>query len=177
MAAFLLSVLVVGVLTLTLASIRQVQQYEQGIVFRFGRLLPGHRKPGLALIIPFVDRMAKVNMQIVVMSVPAQGVITRDNVTVTVDAGGYFRVVDPVKALINVQDYPRAVSQIAQTSLRSVIGRAELDTLLSDRERINAELKAVIDAPTEQPWGVRIDRVEVKDVTLPETMKRSRSRA
>ena len=176
MAAFLLSVLVVVVLTLTLASIRQVQQYEQGIVFRFGWLLPGHRTPGLALIIPFVDRMAKVNMQIVVMSVPAQGVITRDNVTVTVDAVVYFRVVDPVKALINVQDYPRAVSQIAQTSLRSVIGRAELDTLLSDRERINAELKAVIDAPTEQPWGLRIERVEVKDVTLPESMKRSMSR-
>jgi regulator of protease activity HflC (stomatin/prohibitin superfamily) len=163
-------------LTLTLASIRLVQQYEQGIVFRFGRLLPGHRTPGLALIIPFVDRMAKVNMQIIVMSVPAQGVITRDNVTVTVDAVVYFRVVDPVKALINVQDYPRAVSQMAQTSLRSVIGRAELDTLLSDRQQINAELKAVIDAPTEQPWGVRIERVEVKDVTLPESMKRSMSR-
>lgn len=118
----------------------------------------------------------KVTLQTVVMPVPAQGAITRDNVTLTVDAVVYYRVVDPVKALVNVRDYPKAVLQVAQTALRSVIGRADLDTLLSDRERINAELKAAIDAPTEKPWGVLIERVEVKDVALPDSMKRSMSR-
>lgn len=115
-------------------------------------------------------------MQTVVMGIPAQGAITRDNVTLTVDAVVYFRVIDPVKAIINVQNYPMAVSQVSQTSLRAVIGRVDLDTLLSDREGINAELKAVIDAPTEGPWGLHIERVEVKDVALPEGMKRSMSR-
>jgi regulator of protease activity HflC (stomatin/prohibitin superfamily) len=157
-------------------SLRMVQQYQRGIVFRFGRVVSGVREPGLRVIIPIADRMVKVTMQTVVMGVPAQGAITRDNVTLTVDAVVYFRVIDPVKALVNVRDYPNAVLQVAQTSLRSVIGRADLDTLLSDRERINAELKAVIDAPTEKPWGVLIERVEVKDVALPDSMKRSMSR-
>ncbi|HEX5401491.1 MAG TPA: slipin family protein [Pseudonocardiaceae bacterium] len=157
-------------------SVRLVQQYEQGIVLRFGRLLPDIRQPGLRLIIPFVDRMRKVSMQTVVMGIPAQGAITRDNVTLTVDAVVYYRVIDPIKAVINVQHYPTAVSQVAQTSLRSIIGRADLDTLLSDRDQINAELQAVIDAPTEGPWGLHIERVEVKDVALPEGMKRSMSR-
>jgi hypothetical protein len=111
-----------------------------------------------------------------VMGIPAQGAITKDNVTLTVDAVVYFKVIDPVKAIINVQHYPSAVSQVAQTSLRSVIGRADLDTLLGDRDQINAELQAVIDAPTEEPWGLHIERVEVKDVALPEGMKRSMSR-
>ncbi len=145
-------------------------------MLRFGRLLPNIRGPGLQFIVPFADRMTNVSMQTVVMGIPAQGAITRDNVTLTVDAVVYFRVVDPVKAVINVQDYIRAISQVAQTSLRSVIGRADLDTLLSDRDQINAELKAVIDAPTEGPWGLHIERVEVKDVALPESMKRSMSR-
>ena len=169
-------VLAILALMLLTAGIQMVQQYEQGIVFRFGRLLPRTRGPGLAMIVPLVDRMVKVSMQIRVMGVPAQGAITRDNVTLTVDAVVYFRVVDPVKAIVNVRDYPDAVSQVAQTSLRSVIGRADLDTLLSDREQVNAELKAVIDAPTEEPWGVRVERVEVKDVALPDSMKRSMSR-
>jgi regulator of protease activity HflC (stomatin/prohibitin superfamily) len=157
-------------------SVRLVQQYEQGVVLRFGRLLPQIRKPGLSLMIPFADRMRKVSMQTVVMGIPAQGAITRDNVTLVVDAVVYYRVIDPVKAVINVQHYPTAVSQVAQTSLRSIIGRADLDTLLSDRDQINAELKAVIDTPTEGPWGIHIERVEVKDVALPEGMKRSMSR-
>ena len=168
-------VLVLALLVVT-AGVRLVQQYEQGIVLRFGRLLPKVRGPGLQVIVPFVDRMTKVSMQTVVMGIPAQGAITKDNVTLTVDAVVYFRVIDPVKAIINVQNYPMAVLQVSQTALRSVIGRADLDTLLSDRERINAELKTVIDAPTEEPWGLHIERVEVKDVTLPEGMKRSMSR-
>jgi regulator of protease activity HflC (stomatin/prohibitin superfamily) len=168
-------VVIVAVLLLA-ASVRLVQQYEQGVVLRFGRLLPAIRGPGLRLLVPFADRMTKVSMRTVVLGVPAQGAITRDNVTLTVDAVVYFRVVDPVKAVMNVQDYLWAVSQVAQTSLRSVIGRADLDTLLSDREHINAELQGVIDGPTEEPWGLHIERVEVKDVALPEGMKRSMSR-
>ena len=172
-----LAIIVIFLVLIVLGtSIRLVQQYEKGIVFRFGRLLPSIREPGLRMIIPFVDRMTKVSMQTVVMGVPAQGAITRDNVTLTVDAVVYFRVTDPVKAIINVQHYPTAVSQVAQTSLRSVIGRADLDTLLSDRDQINAELTSVIDAPTEGPWGLHVERVEVKDIALPEGMKRSMSR-
>lgn len=175
-ALYVLVVIVLVALLLVSAGVRMVQQYERGVVLRFGRLLPRLRDPGLQWIVPFADRMTKVSLQTVVMGIPAQGAITRDNVTLTVDAVVYFRVIDPVKAVINVQNYPMAVSQVSQTSLRSVIGRADLDTLLSDRERINAELKAVIDAPTEEPWGLHIERVEVKDVSLPEGMKRSMSR-
>lgn len=172
------TLVVVGVVLLVLLgmSLRLVQQYQRGIVFRFGRVLEEVRQPGLRVIIPIVDRMVKVTMQTVVMPVPAQGAITRDNVTLTVDAVVYYRVVDPIRALVNVRDYPRAVLQVAQTALRSVIGRADLDTALSDRERINDELKAVIDAPTEKPWGLLIERVEVKDIALPDEMKRSMSR-
>ena len=153
-----------------------ITQYEQGIVFRWGRALPGIRQPGLTWVNPFTDRLRKVNMQIVVATVPAQEAITRDNVTLKVDAVVYYRVVDPVKAIINVQDYTYAVSQVAQTSLRSVIGQSDMDQLLSERDKVNAHLKDVIDAPTEEPWGIRVERVEVKDVSLPESMKRSMSR-
>jgi regulator of protease activity HflC (stomatin/prohibitin superfamily) len=176
MFAAIIIPIVLVLLVLLGTSVRLVQQYEQGIVLRFGRLLPHIRQPGLQVIVPFIDRMRKVSMQTIVMGIPAQGAITRDNVTLTVDAVVYYRVIDPVKAVINVQHYPTAVSQVAQTSLRSIIGRADLDTLLSDRDQINAELKAVIDAPTEGPWGIHIERVEVKDVALPEGMKRSMSR-
>lgn len=134
------------------------------------------RKPGLIWINPFSCRLTKVNMQIMVASVPAQETITRDNVTLKVDAVVYYRVVDPFKAIINVQNYGFAVSQVAQTSLRSVTGRSNMDQLLSEREHVNAELKEVIDAPTEEPWGIRVERVEVKDISLPESMKRSMSR-
>jgi regulator of protease activity HflC (stomatin/prohibitin superfamily) len=170
------AVVILVALVLLASGVRLVQQYQRGVVLRFGRLLPNLRGPGLQLIVPFADRMTKVSMQTVVMGIPAQGAITCDNVTLTVDAVVYFRVVDPVKAVINVQNYPLAVSQVSQTSLRSVIGRADLDTLLSDRDRINRELKDVIDAPTEEPWGLHIERVAVKDVSLPDGMKRSMSR-
>ncbi len=157
-------------------SVRVVQQYEQGIIFRFGRVLPGTRGPGLTIIRPFGDRMQKVNMQIVAMAVPAQEGITRDNVSVRVDAVVYFRVVDPIKATINVQNYMFAISQQAQTSLRSIIGQSEMDQLLAERDSVNRELRRIIDEPTEGPWGIRVERVEIKDVSLPEGMKRSMSR-
>ncbi len=153
-----------------------INQYEQGIVFRFGRALPELRQPGLIWVIPFTDRLRKVKMQIAVAAVPGQEAITRDNVTLRVDAVVYYRVIDPVKAIINVQNYAYAVSQVAQTSLRSVIGQSDMDQLLSERDKVNAHLKDVIDAPTEGPWGIRVERVEIKDVSLPESMKRSMSR-
>jgi regulator of protease activity HflC (stomatin/prohibitin superfamily) len=173
----LIIVLIIVAVLLALAgrSVRLVQQYERGVVLRFGRLLPQVRDPGLALLVPVADRMVKVPVQTVVMDIPGQGAITRDNVTLNVDAVVYFRVIDPARAVVNVENYVRAVSQVAQTSLRSVIGRADLDTMLSDRERVNAELRAVIDTPTEE-WGISVDRVEIKDIALPEGMKRSMSR-
>ena len=155
---------------------RVITQYEQGIVFRWGRAMPDTRQPGLNWINPLTSKLRKVNMQVIVAPVPAQEGITRDNVTVRVDAVVYYRVIDPVKAIINVQDYTYAVSQVAQTSLRSVIGRSDMDELLSERDKVNAQLKDVIDAPTEEPWGIRVERVEVKDISLPESMKRSMSR-
>jgi regulator of protease activity HflC (stomatin/prohibitin superfamily) len=155
-------------------SFKVVQQYEKGIIYRFGRVLPEIRGPGLALIRPVGDRMQKVNMQIVAMAVPAQEGITRDNVSVRVDAVVYFRVVDPIKATVNVQNYMFAISQQAQTSLRSIIGQSEMDQLLA--ESVNRELRRIIDEPTEGPWGIRVERVEIKDVSLPEGMKRSMSR-
>ena len=162
-------------LILTSSTFRLVQQYERGVVLRFGRLLPAVREPGLRAIVPVADRMRKVSIQTVVLDIPSQGTITRDNVTIGVDAVVYFRVDDPVRAVINVENYVQATSQVAQTSLRSVIGRSDLDTLLSDRARINAELRDVIDAPTEE-WGIVVERVEIKDISLPESMRRSMSR-
>ena len=153
-----------------LSGVRIIQQYERGVVFRFGRVLDTVRGPGLAMIIPGVDRLRKVNMQIVTMPVPAQDGITRDNVTVKVDAVVYFSVADPVRAIVNVQDYLFAVLQVAQTSLRSVIGKSELDDLLSNRERLNQGLEMMIDNPA-LGWGIHIDRVEIKDVLLPDSMK------
>jgi regulator of protease activity HflC (stomatin/prohibitin superfamily) len=157
------------------ASVRVVKQYERGLVFRFGRVHPVVREPGLAVIMPIADRLQKVNMQIVTMPVPAQDGITRDNVTVRVDAVVYFKVIDPAMAVISVQDYRFAVAQVAQTSLRSIIGKSDLDDLLSNRERLNQGLEVMIDSPALE-WGIHIDRVEIKDVALPESMKRSMSR-
>jgi regulator of protease activity HflC (stomatin/prohibitin superfamily) len=157
-------------------SVKQVQQYEEGIVFRFGRVLPRTRAPGLTLVRPIGDRIQKVNKQIIAMAVPAQEGITMDNVSVRVDAVVYFRVVDPVKATVNVQNYMYAVSQQAQTSLRSIIGQTELQQLLAERDAVNRELRRIIDEPTEGPWGVKVERVEIKDVSLPESMKRSMAR-
>ncbi|MEU1676010.1 slipin family protein [Streptomyces roseifaciens] len=154
---------------------RVVKQYERGVVLRLGRLLPEIRPPGFTMIVPVVDRLRKVNMQIVTMPVPAQEGITRDNVTVRVDAVVYFKVVDPAEAVIAVEDYRFAVSQMSQTSLRSIIGKSDLDDLLSNREKLNQGLELMLDSPA-IGWGVQIDRVEIKDVSLPETMKRSMSR-
>ncbi|MEW1638736.1 SPFH domain-containing protein [Streptomyces sp. NPDC093801] len=164
-----------GVAVYLAAAARVVKQYERGIVFRFGRLRQGVRPPGLTMILPVADRLHKVNLQIVTLPVPAQEGITRDNVTVRVDAVVYFKVVDPASALIAVEDYRFAVSQMAQTSLRSIIGKSDLDDLLSNREKLNQGLELMIDSPA-MGWGVQIDRVEIKDVSLPETMKRSMAR-
>lgn len=156
-------------------SLRIVKQYERGVVFRLGRVTSEPKAPGMTAIVPFVDKMEKVNLQIVTMPIPAQDGITRDNVTVRVDAVIYFKVVDSRKAIVDVEDYQLAVSQVAQTSLRSIIGQSELDDLLTNRERLNQGLAIMIDSPAVD-WGVHIDRVEIKDVALPETMKRSMSR-
>lgn len=157
------------------ASVRVVKQFERGVVYRFGRVHSVVRRPGLALLIPIADRLQKVNMQIITMPVPAQDGITRDNVTVRVDAVVYFSVIDPVRAAVDVQDYESAIGQVAQTSLRSIIGKSELDDLLSNREHLNEGMELMIDSPA-LGWGVHIERVEIKDVALPETMKRSMSR-
>jgi regulator of protease activity HflC (stomatin/prohibitin superfamily) len=171
--------ILIGVLALALmllgSSVRVITQFERGIVLRFGRLRDGIRGPGLALIAPVVDRLHKVNMQIVTLPVPAQDGITRDNVTVKVDAVVYYRVIDPVKVVVDVQHYAHAIGQVAQASLRSIIGKSDLDDLLSNRERLNQGLELMIDNPA-LDWGVHIDRVEIKDVALPESMKRSMSR-
>ncbi|MEU0672912.1 slipin family protein [Streptomyces sp. NPDC006172] len=162
-------------LAYVVAGARVVKQYERGVVFRLGRVVGDIRKPGFTLVIPAVDKLRKVNLQIVTMPVPGQEGITRDNVTVRVDAVVYFKVVDPEAAIVNVEDYRFAVSQMAQTSLRSIIGKSELDDLLSDREKLNQGLELMIDSPA-VGWGVQIDRVEIKDVSLPDTMKRSMAR-
>ncbi|MGX1950045.1 slipin family protein [Streptomyces sp. CB02115] len=154
---------------------RVIRQYERGVVLRLGRLRDDVRLPGFTMVVPGIDRLRKVNMQIVTMPVPAQDGITRDNVTVRVDAVIYFKVVDPTNAVIAVEDYRFAVSQMAQTSLRSIIGKSDLDDLLSNREKLNQGLEVMIDSPAVS-WGVQIDRVEIKDVSLPETMKRSMAR-
>ena len=172
-------VIVLGILGLVAiafaASGRVIQQYERGVVFRLGRVQEPPRTPGFTMIAPIVDRLRKVSTQIVTMPVPAQEGITRDNVTVRVDAVVYFRVHDPVRATVEVQDYEFAVSQVAQTSLRSIIGKSDLDDLLSNREQLNEGLALMLDSPA-VGWGIEIDRVEIKDVALPESMKRSMSR-
>src|SRR6266487_184692 len=154
---------------------RTVKQYERGLVFRLGRVLEQTRGPGLTFVRPGIERLRKVNVQIVTLPVPAQDCITRDNVTVRVDAVVYFKVIDPVLAVVNVQDYRFAMLQVAQTSLRSMIGKSDLDDLLANRERLNQGLELMIDSPA-LDWGIHIDRVEIKDVALPESMKRSMSR-
>ncbi|MEV7452873.1 slipin family protein [Streptomyces nigra] len=157
------------------AAARVIKQYERGVVLRLGRLAGEVRPPGFTMIVPVVDRLHKVNMQIVTLPVPGQEGITRDNVTVRVDAVVYFKVVDAASALIKVEDYKYAVSQMAQTSLRSIIGKSDLDDLLSNREKLNQGLELMIDSPA-IGWGVQVDRVEIKDVSLPESMKRSMAR-
>ena len=166
----------VGLGAITAAnSLKIIRQYERGVLFRLGRVKGEAKEPGLTAIIPFADRLQRVSLQIITMPIPAQDGITRDNVTVRVDAVIYFKVVDPRKAIVDVEDYNLAVGQVAQTSLRSIIGQSELDDLLTNRERLNEGLAIMIDSPAVD-WGIHIDRVEIKDVALPEAMKRSMSR-
>src|SRR5258708_37473174 len=172
----ILVLLVVAGLVVVGRSLRVVQQYEQGIVFRFGKILYPPRGAGLTIIRPIGDRMQKVNMQIIAMGVPAQEGITKDNVSVRVDAVVHFPVCEPIKAVVNVQNYMFAVSQQAQTSLRSVIGQSEMDQLLADRDNVNRELRRIIDEPTEGPRGIPVERVDVKDATLPQALKRAMPR-
>jgi regulator of protease activity HflC (stomatin/prohibitin superfamily) len=165
----------IGVIWLALTNIRVIKQFERGVVYRFGRVQTRVRQPGLTMLVPVADRLQKVNMQIITLPVPAQDGITRDNVTVRVDAVIYFNVEDPLRAAVDVQDYMSAIAQVAQTSLRSIIGKSNLDDLLSNRERLNQGLELLIDSPA-LGWGIHIDRVEIKDVVLPDSMKRSIAR-
>jgi regulator of protease activity HflC (stomatin/prohibitin superfamily) len=169
-----LGVIVFLLIVIALSSIKVVQEYERGVVFRLGRLV-GARGPGLIILIPFVERMMRVDLRTLTMDIPRQEVITKDNVTVNVNAVAYFRVIDPNRAMVEVADYVRATSQIAQTTMRSTIGQFVLDSLLSERDEINQRLQSVIDEQTE-PWGIKVSVVEVKDVELPQTMQRSMAR-
>ena len=172
MALTVAGVVVLFVLIVLASSIRIVQEYERGVIFRLGRVLHGAKGPGLFFIIPFIDRMVKVNLQIVTLSVPPQDVITKDNVTVRVDAVVYFQVFQPVKATVEVQNYMFATSQIAQTTLRAVLSKQDMDDILTERDRLNQELQRIIDDLTE-PWGVKVALVEIKDVDLPQEMQRA----
>src|ERR687896_511535 len=156
------------------AAVKVVQEYERGVIFRLGRLV-GAKGPGLFFIIPFIDRMVKVDLRTVTLDIPSQEAITRDNVTVRVNAVAYFRVVDPESAVVRVENYLLATMQIAQTTMRSVLGQSELDELLSNREEINQRLQQIIDEQT-APWGIKVSIVEVKDVELPQEMKRAMAR-
>lgn len=167
-------VIIFFVIILLANAIRILQEYERGVIFRLGRLV-GARGPGLILIIPFIDRVVKVSLRVITLDVPSQDVITRDNVSVGVNAVVYFRVMDPSKAIVAVQDYLYATSQIAQTTLRSVLGQESLDALLSERDKINVQLQKIIDEATD-PWGIKVTNVEVKMVELPDTMKRVMSK-
>ena len=157
------------------SAVKVVQEYERGVIFRLGRVLKPARGPGLFFIIPIIDRMVKVDLRVVTLDIPSQEAITSDNVTVKVNAVAYFRVINPVDAIVNVEDYRRATWQIAQTTLRSVLGQSELDELLSHREQINQSLQKIIDEHTE-PWGIKVSIVEVKDVELPASMQRAMAR-
>jgi regulator of protease activity HflC (stomatin/prohibitin superfamily) len=167
--ALVLLVLLIG------SAVRIVKEYERGVIFRLGRVLGGAKGPGLFFIIPILDHMVKVNLQTVTFDIPPQDVITKDNVTLRVNAVTYFNVVEPVRAVVAVQDYRYATSQVAQTTLRSILGQVELDDLLIKREDINQRLQQIIDDLT-NPWGIKVTLVEVKDVELPEGMRRAMAR-
>jgi len=172
--AGVLVVLVFFALIAVGASVRILREYERGVIFRLGRLI-AQKGPGLILLIPLVDRMVKIDLRTVTLNIPPQEVITRDNVPCRVNAVAYFRVVDSNRAVVEVENYLVATSQISQTALRSVLGKAELDQLLADRERLNEELQKIIDESTE-PWGVKVIAVEIKDVEIPEQMQRAMAR-
>lgn len=163
--------LLVPVLLFLWSAIKVLNEYERGVIFRLGRVIDA-KGPGLIILIPVVDKMVKVSMRLVAMDVDPQDVITRDNVSVKVNAVIYFRVIDPIKAIVEVENYSYAMSQLAQTTLRSVCGQAELDELLSDREKINSELQEILDTHTD-PWGVKVANVELKHIDLPQEMQRA----
>ncbi len=165
---------VIIVLILIISAVKILREYERGVIFRFGRLR-GARGPGIFIIIPFVDKMIKVDLRTVTMDVPPQDVITRDNVPVKVNAVVYFRVMNPEKSVVKIEKYMVATSQIAQTTLRSILGQAELDDLLARRDKINQELQKIIDEQTD-PWGVKVSTVEIKDVELPQSIQRAFAR-
>jgi regulator of protease activity HflC (stomatin/prohibitin superfamily) len=167
-------VLIIILLVLASTAIKIVQEYERGVIFRLGRLV-GAKGPGLFFIIPIVDRIVKVDLRVVTLDVPSQEAITKDNVTLKVNAIVYYRVIDPSAAIVQVEDYRRATWNIAQTTLRNVIGQSELDEVLAQREKINQTLQQIIDEATE-PWGIKVSTVEVKDVELPQTMQRAMAR-
>ena len=166
-----IGIIVLAVVMLISMAVKVVPEYQRGVIFRLGRLI-GAKGPGFFLIIPFVDRMVKVDLRVVTMDVPSQEVITRDNVTVRVNAVVYFRVVDPESSVVKILDHIRGTSQISQTTLRNVLGQSELDELLTQREKLNQMLQKIIDEHTD-PWGVKVSIVEIKEVELPETMRRS----
>ena len=168
---FLLGLSAVLLVPLLPFQIRVVAEYERGVIFRLGRLT-GAKGPGLFVLLPFIDRMVKVDLRVITLDVPSQEAITRDNVTIKVNAVVYFRVVEPTAAVVRILDFVRATSQISQTTLRSVMGQTDLDGLLSQREEVNQELQKIIDEETE-PWGIKVSTVEVKDVELPSTMQRA----
>jgi len=170
-ALWAIGVVVVLLLFILPAAIKVIAQYERGVILRLGRFI-GIRQPGLRVIIPFIDKMIRVDTRVMTMDVPEQEVITRDNVTVRVNAVVYLRVINPEDAVLEVADYIRATSLISQTTLRSVLGQSELDELLAQREKINATLQQIVDEQTD-PWGVKVSTVEVKDVTLPDSMQRA----
>ena len=162
------------VIALMATSIKIVQEYERGVIFRLGRCV-GAKGPGVFFIIPVLDKITKVNLQIIAAPVASQAVITKDNVTVTVDAVAFFQVIDPAASVVRIRDWYTSSQLVAQTSLRSIVGRHDLDQLLSERERIDAELQVALDTQTE-PWGVKVHRVEVRDVGLPDQMQRAMAR-
>ena len=169
-----LAILIVAALALAGASVRVLREYERAVVFRLGRVID-EKGPGLVLLIPAVDRMVRVSLRTITLRIPPQEVITRDNVPVRVAAVAYFRVIDPRRAVLDVEDYMAATLQIAQTTLRSVLGKAELDALLSEREKLNEHLQQIIDEQTE-PWGIKVTIVEIKDVEIPERMQHALAR-
>ena len=174
MTAVLVAVLAVAVLVGVGLSVRVLREYERGVVFRLGRLAPV-KGPGLLMLLPVVDRMVRVDLRTVTLTIPPQEVITRDNVPARVAAVCYFRVIDPAAAITAIQAFEPATSQIAQTTLRSVLGRADLDQLLAERDRLNEDLQRIIDEQTE-PWGIKVATVEIKDVEIPEAMQRAMAR-
>ncbi len=167
--------IILAVIFLLSSMIKIVREYERGVIFRLGRLLPKPKGPGLIILIPVIDRMVKIGLRTIAMDVPPQDVITKDNVSVKVNAVIYFRVIEPDKAVVEVEDYMYATSQLAQTTLRSVLGQSELDELLSAREKINEQLQGILDRHTD-PWGIKVSTVEVKHVDLPESMQRAMAR-